>query len=85
MPTGPQPAIAIALARLEARATVPHLEFAPCDELTTLRRVYACLRPGNEIWTLANPPVTWKAGAGRTGFPIVRAVEILDGVLRCAE
>ena len=78
MPTGPQPAVAIDRTWLEAHATVPQLAFALRDELTTLRRVRACLRPGDEIWTFATPPVTWKAGAGRAGAAG-------GGVLRRAE
>ncbi|MCB0022814.1 MAG: hypothetical protein KDD91_07240 [Caldilinea sp.] len=47
--------------------------------------VHACLRPGDEIWRFATPPETWKAGAGRAGFVIVRDGAIVGGVLRCAE
>lgn len=83
--TCPQPAIAIDPAWLEKRATLAQLEFALCDDLATLRRVHACLRPGDEIWAFATPPETWKAGAGRAGFAIVRDGEIAGGVLRCAE
>ncbi|HRW50083.1 MAG TPA: hypothetical protein P5333_21350 [Caldilinea sp.] len=81
----PQPAVAIDPAWLEERATLAQLEFALCDDLTALRRVHACLRPGDEIWTFATPPETWKAGAGRAGFAILRDGAIVGGVLRCAE
>ena len=83
--TCPQPAVVIDPAWLEERATLAQLEFALCEELTTLRRVHACLRPGDEIWTFATPPETWKAGAGRAGFAIGRDGAIVGGVLRCAE
>ena len=83
--TCPQPAVAIDPAWLEARTTLAQLEFALCEEPPTLRRVHACLRPGDEIWTSATPPESWKAGAGRAGFAIVRDGEIVGGVLRCAE
>ena len=78
--TCPQPSVAIDPAWLEERATLAQLEFALCDDLTTLRRVHACLRPGDEIWRFATPPETWKAGAGRAGFAIVRDGEIVGGV-----
>ncbi len=83
--TCPQPAVAIDPAWLEERASLAQLEFALCDDLATLRRAHACLRPGDEIWTFATPPETWKAGAGRAGFAIVRDGAIVGGVLRCAE
>lgn len=83
--TCPQPAVAIDPAWLEERATLAQLEFALCDDLTTLRRIHACLHPGDEIWSFATASETWKAGAGRAGFAIVRDGEIVGGVLRCAE
>lgn len=81
----PQALANLSPAWLQAPTTLDHLELTLCDDLRTLRRVHACLQPGDEIWTFETPPETWSAGVGRAGYAVVRDGQIVGNVLRCAE
>lgn len=37
--------------------------------------------PGDQIWTFATPEEIWRESAGRAGYAIVRAGQVVDGVL----
>ncbi|MBW3654608.1 MAG: hypothetical protein KY444_00765 [Gemmatimonadetes bacterium] len=45
------------------------------------RDLRARATPGDEIWTFATPGEIWRESAGRAGSALVRAGEVIDGVL----
>ena len=45
------------------------------------RELRALATPGDEIWTFATPDEIWRESAGRAGYAIVRAGQVVDGVL----
>ena len=57
--------------------------FHLADDRVALRRLEACIRPGDEIWTFTTPDERWRAEAGCSGFAVLRDGSVVGVLVTC--
>ena len=68
---------------LVALVSPADVTFHLADDPVALRRLEACMQPGDELWSFTTPNERWRAEIGCSGFAVLRDGDVAGVLVTC--